>query len=348
MHRSFLFTLVLLTLCLVLPIQAQTPLQSEMLNVLERVNCQDDQLRHAVMMDRFQSMEEFRSSLRQVMGEKLDAQIDVQAKGSGSFTDEIMGFAKRIGELDRDRVKVQLDESGKGPLFQSIQGAIPASYEATYQLCRKFDPRAKTNDHKRLNKEIDAYLRSIENDPCIRYALETTGTKLEQLKANWFGSGLGFEHVIAGELKSSSVSGYHFWYCFYQDERANRARYQQSLAGVNDDAIFTGRFTWDPDGQQGPLPNAKKSKGGFTTGCSAPALIALGHLAIEIAKRRSNCPSAFSFRANINGQTYRWQMYTVGQSIRSLYPMVEKVQNNNWQRREARDVVLDQAMEMAK
>lgn len=348
--RRLAFALLFVLFCLSRPLFALSPLQQEMLDALARVDCQDEGLRHAVLMDRFADLDSFRQALSTTMGEKLDAELAADTRGSGSFTDEIMGFARKIADLDRDRIPVQMDESGKsGMLFRPLPTQIPASYEATFRLARRFDPRDKTNDHQRLNGEIDKYLHSLEHDPCIRYALETTGTTLAQLKANWFGSGLGFEHVMVGEVKKTAVSGFHFWYHFYREEREGRARYQQTLAGADDPRIFTGRFRWDPDGDSGSLPAAEKSKGGFTIGCSAPALLALGHLAIEIAKRRSNCPSAFSFKANINGQNYRWQMYTVGRSIRSLYPMIEKaIQQRGELQREARETVLDSALELAR
>lgn len=236
--------------------------------------------------------------------------------------DIIIKQAEPITGLDCDNVKVNKNGNRQKPrLFLDFAGKIPASYESTIKLCRKFNPKNGTNDHARIDADIDAYLNSIKNDPTIAHALKVTNTTIQDLKSNWFGSGRGFEHVIAGEIDGKKVSGYHWWYTFYNDERNGRAQIKSSIAGVGNPLIYTGSFFWDPDGEEGPLPNAIKPKGGFINRNSAQAMLALGHIAIEATRKFGAVPGALSFNANINGEEFRWQLYTMGGNIRSLYPM---------------------------
>lgn len=249
------------------------------------------------------------------------SQTVVRAGGNTqAIRDVIAKSAAPIPGLDRDAVDVEKNEGLRTTLFKPIAEKVPASYETAYRLAVKFDPRVGTDDTKRLGSEIDAYLASIANDPVIKQALSSTGTTMSDLKRNWFGAGAGFEHVICGEIKGSGVSGYHWWYKFYRDEQNGNAKYVSTLDNAGSEFAYTGAFTWDPDGS-GPLPNAKKKKGGFTVGCSAQALLALGHIAIESARKFGSVPGALTFDAAVNGRTFTWQLYTMGGTIRSLYPM---------------------------
>lgn len=254
------------------------------------------------------------------------------ARGStatGGLGETISTLAAPIAKLDRDAVPVKKVEGFRSAdkLFQPYTGKIPASYETAYALALKFNPKSGTNDAGRLDAEIDAYLASIADDPVIKHALSSTGSTMSDLKRNWFGEGLGFEHVIAGEVKGSEVSGYHWWYRFYRDEQTGSAQYLSTLANANDEHAYTGQFTWDPDGN-GPLPRAKKKKGGFSIGHSVQAILALGHIAIESARKTGKVPGAFTFFADINGQSFNWQCYAVNGTIRSLYPMGSKSGNS--------------------
>ena len=237
---------------------------------------------------------------------------------------QILELSAPITNLDRDAIKVEKNEKyNKGQLFKDYSGEIPVSYKNALALCEKFNPKAGTNDASRLDKDIDAFLATLKNDPVIMHALKVTNTTMEDLKSNWFGSGLGFEHVIAGETKGSKVSGFHWWYRFYDAERRGRADVLSSVAGMGNQKIYTGSFVWDPDGD-GPLGEAKKPKGGFSNGHSVQALLALGHIAIETARSMGTVPGALTFNASVNGQEFNWQLYTMGGTIRSLYPMTGK------------------------
>lgn len=238
---------------------------------------------------------------------------------------KIESLVAPIKKLDKDFIKVvEIEEKYSERLFKDISGQIPASYKATVDLCRKFNPRTNTEEMTANGKAIDAYFQSIKNDPCIQYALSTTNTKIEDMKKNWFGAGACFEHVIAGEIKGSKVSGYHWWYKYYADERSGRCSQMIQLEGLNDQAIFTGSFMYDPDGKGNSYSDCKKPKGGFTNGNSACALLALGHIAIETARSMGSIPGAFKFNADISGNTYTWQVYTMNGTLRSLYPMANR------------------------
>ncbi|MBF0499334.1 MAG: hypothetical protein HQM09_04340 [Candidatus Riflebacteria bacterium] len=244
-----------------------------------------------------------------------------QNSGNQSSTaNEITQLVNPIANLDQDAIKnVVMNDKGN-KLFNPISDKFPPAYDANFNLAVKFNPIDGTDDSARLDADIAAYLNSIANDPVIQYALKTTGTTISDLKRNWFGSGCGFEHVFDGEVKGPEVSGYHSWYKFYRDENEGRTQYVSTLQGAGDSHIFTGSFSWDPDGS-GPLPRVIKKKGGFTVGNSPQAVLAMGHIAMETCRKHGGIPGALIFSANINGESFNWQLYTMNQSIRSLYPM---------------------------
>lgn len=274
----------------------------------------------SVRLGLIQTPADYQAALERIR-QRTDFRILLDQRGGVAA--EITRLAARIPSLDRDAVKVSMDQISKAHLFRPIP-QVPRSYSDVVALARRFDPRVGTDDAARLDRDIDAYLDSIRNDPVIGYALSTTQTTLADLKRNWFGPGAGFEHVLCGEVKTTAVSGYHFWYKFYVDERDRLAEYVKSVGPANDPLAFTGEFTWDPDGS-GPLPRAKKKKGGFTLGNSAQALFALGHLAIETARRiEGQTPAGLTFQANINGRTYNWQLWTHQGTIRTMYPLQAK------------------------
>lgn len=226
--------------------------------------------------------------------------------------------------LDKDAVDVKKNNDYKrAQLFIDFEGKIPGSYNKTLALCEKFNPKNGTNDHSAINDDIDEYLESIKNDPCILHALKVTETTIKDLKKNWFGTGRGFEHVVAGEIDGKKISGFHWWYRFYNDERNGRAQVKSSIGG-NNPKIYTGSFFWDPDGDEGPLPRAMKPKGGFLNGHSAQVLLAMGHIVVETSRQFGAVPGSLQFNASINGEEFRWQLYSMGGTIRSIYPIGNK------------------------
>ena len=246
--------------------------------------------------------------------------------GNSSLASKITALSKNLKTLDQAAsVKVQKKEGNKyeNKLFADISGKIPAAYDNCVKLCDMFDPHTNTPEMNKHGKAIKDFFYSIQNDPCIKEALKVTNTTIDDMINNWFGVGAGFEHVIAGEIKGTKVSGYHWWYKYYVDERKGHTEYISSVEAVGNPRMYTGSFNWDPDGN-GPLPNARKSKGGFTLQHSPMAILALGHIAIETCRASGNIPGSLAFRADINGETFTWQLYTMGGTIRSLYPMANR------------------------
>lgn len=246
--------------------------------------------------------------------------------GNSALAQKITQLSKNLKNLDQAAsVKVQKHEGSKyeNRLFKDITTKVPAAYDRCVKLCDLFDPRTNTPEMKEHGKAIKDFFKSIENDPCIQEALKVTNTTIDDMVNNWFGAGAGFEHVIAGEIKGTKVSGYHWWYRYYTDERKGRTEYINSVEAIGNPRMYTGSFNWDPDGN-GPLPNAKKPKGGFTLQHSPMAILALGHIAIETCRANGSIPGSLAFKADINGETFTWQLYTMGGTIRSLYPMANR------------------------
>lgn len=326
--------LTLLLLALAVPVAAQTGPAGGTLN-RERAVMILDQLRLPETRDLKRAVElggyagnpadeaRFRADLVTLYERKIatDLQLDTLKAGpAGGIQSAMAGYVQKLVELDTDSLDANANPKvdGRGNLFNDI-ASFPASYEATVALAAKFNPAANTNDSPRLSADIDAYLASIANNPCIRYALEATGTTMARLKANWFGQGRAFEHVFNGELKGNQVSGYHFWYKYYHDERT-RATQTLQVFSPADPKLFCGKFTWDPDGAGNQFKPAMKNKGSFSVGASGPALLALGHLAMETARKNGN-PSSFTFSGTIKGKATTWQVFTFADSLRSMFPL---------------------------
>lgn len=218
-----------------------------------------------------------------------------------------------IDKIDKDYIQVKVFENEGKQLFGELSTEPPQSYLRTMRLVHLFDPSTNTNDHRRLASEINDYVEFLKSFEVIQLALKRTGTSIEDLKSNWFGTGRGFEHIIAGELKGNKVSGYHWWYRYYVDQQAGLVNYEGSKQAVDDSNVFIGSFRWDPDGN-GPLPRSYKKLGGFHIGQSAPALIAAGHVAMEFSRRGS-----FGFAAPYRGRMYYWQTYSHEGNLRSMF-----------------------------
>ena len=177
-------------------------------------------------------------------------------------TSSIASIFREIDELDRDYLEVEVNENAGHHLFGELKTVPTESYKKTMDLIHLFNPSTNSNDHRRLQKQIDVYMDYLSTFEVIKVALARTNTTIRQLRDNWFGSGRGFEHIIAGELKGRKVSGYHWWYRYYMDQQKGLVKYVDSKKGIGDPNVFIGSFYWDPDGS-GPLPNSYKKLGGF-------------------------------------------------------------------------------------
>ncbi len=218
-----------------------------------------------------------------------------------------------IDNADHDYLEVEVHENNGQNLFGKLKDNPSQSYQKTMELIRLFNPKTNSNDHRRLQRQIDAYMDYLNNFDVVKIALARTNTTIEKLRNNWFGSGRGFEHIIAGELKGRKVSGYHWWYRYFVDQQKGLVKYVNSKKGIGDPNVFIGSFYWDPDGS-GPLPLSYKKLGGFHIGQSAPALIAAGHVAMEFSRR-----GGYGFVAPYRGQTYYWQTYSVQGNLRTMF-----------------------------
>ena len=328
--RKFVFSLVFGLLFSTVS-YGLTPDLSQFSSQLSKVS--DQRLRktleNSIKIGLISTPEELNNALQRAKARSITPSFSRDRYDWDAIKNDIKRISAKIPSLDRDAVKVEkLDGFKSRLLFKELNCEVPKSYELAYSLCEKFDPRNGTNDHKEINEEIDYFLSQIADDPVIKYALRETNTSIKDLKRNWFGSGLGFEHIISGELKGSKVSGYHWWYRFYRDERREMADVISSFNDIGNNHIYTGNFYWDPDGD-GPLGRGKKRIGGFSVGNSVQSILALGHIAIETARKHGGVPGALTFRANINGEEYKWQMYTMNGNIRSLYPFGNKKTGND-------------------
>ena len=228
-------------------------------------------------------------------------------------SNSIASVFEEIDRLDRDYMEVEVHENEGQKLFGNLKAAPPESYKKTMDLIHLFNPKTNSNEHRRLQKQIDEYVTYLSGFEVIKVALARTNTTIKQLRDNWFGSGRGFEHIIAGELKGRKVSGYHWWYRYYVDQQKGLVSYVDSKKGINDPNVFIGSFYWDPDGS-GPLPKSYKKLGGFHIGQSAPAHIAAGHVAMEFSRR-----GGYGFAAPYRGQMYYWQTYSVQGNLRTMF-----------------------------
>ena len=245
-------------------------------------------------------------------------------------------ISDRIRELDGpDQLVAEIHETmedGVERLFGwvSLEGADP-SYEATYELCRLFDPTPDTRDDQDpvVSAAIDRYLELIAEKPVIRYALSVTRSSISDLRNTWFGPTRAFEHVFAGEISADgSVGGYHWWYKFWREEQQGLVDYTRTVEGIDDPRIATICFTWDPDGVAKRFSTHEKSIGGFTVGDSPCALLALGFIALKCGLNRYDWERRPDFKANLNGRQYEWVVVVTEDraNLVSLYPLA-----NDWQ-----------------
>jgi len=137
----------------------------------------------------------------------------------------------------------------------------------------------------------------------------------------------GFEHVVVGEQKQSTVGGYHFWYRYYLDDFGllgtgddidfQGTRYPKRLieAGRATPEVVTLSYRWRAeDHERGVERPLFKPTGGFWVGCSVEGLMALGLVRFF---ERGNVETV------INDAYYQIDMYKSpdGQSIRSYFPI---------------------------
>lgn len=140
----------------------------------------------------------------------------------------------------------------------------------------------------------------------------------------------GFEHVVRGEQKQSTVGGQHWWYTYatadgpnarggdqidYEGLRFPRRIVEEGLPTPPE--VVTLSYRWeaiDPDtGDRRPLG---QEIGGFFVGCSIEGLMALGTVSFFQADDR---PEPFT----LGDGEYQMDLYKSpdGQSLRTFYPV---------------------------
>lgn len=141
----------------------------------------------------------------------------------------------------------------------------------------------------------------------------------------------GFEHVVVGEQKEGTVSGYHFWYRYYLDDFGllgtgddidfDGNRYPRHLVGaalaVPD--VVTLAYRWRAEDRDAGVERPLfKPTGGFWVGCSVEGLMALGVMRFFERGRGETV---------INRARYQIDLYKSPdrQSIRSFFPIFKGI-----------------------
>lgn len=243
--------------------------------------------------------------------------------------------------------KARADAGAHHRLFDDVY--IPEPKRLTYELARQLFDSYRLDQTKpdrttpERARETRALLDAVEASGPMAAARE----HLEQLRDAafsdaawrallheiWFrpfddGRNLdlsGFEHVMVGEQKRGTVSGYHFWYKYWLDDSEDAlggdtieyhgTRYD-GLEAIGHDVpeIVTLAYRWHAqDFETGETRPLFKPIGGFWVGCSVEGLMALGTLRFF---------ARGAVEAEINGVRYALELHRSpdGRSVRTFYP----------------------------
>jgi hypothetical protein len=256
---------------------------------------------------------------------------------------------------DRSRGFVRVDErAGQDPGHRVIaEVVIPEAKRETYDLTKVMFDNYRLDQTKREDttfaeaQETINLLEAVTDSAPMEAVRDLLGERRGDAYTRdefqnllfdvWFrqfdmGRNLdlsGFEHVVVGEQKESTVGGHHFWYRYYLDDFG--------LLGTGDDIDFEGTrhprrlieagratpeevtlsYRWraeDHDlGAERPL---FKPTGGFWVGCSVEGLMALGLLRFVEHGRVDTV---------INGARYEIELHRSPdqRSIRSYFPIFQ-------------------------
>ncbi len=254
-----------------------------------------------------------------------------------------------------DRVAgfVRVDErGGRDPDHKVIaEVSIPEAKRETYDLSKALLDNYRLDQTKREEttqaeaREMLALLEPVTDSAPMDEVRQHIGDQRGQVYSRdefqalifdtWFrqyddGRNLdlsGFEHVVVGEQKEGTVSGYHFWYRYYLDDFG--------LLGTGDDIDFSGTryprhiatealgvpevvtlaYRWRAEDHDAGIERPLfKPIGGFWVGCSIEGLMALGMMRFFERGRGE---------AVINRARYDIDLYKSPdrQSIRSFFPI---------------------------
>ena len=267
-------------------------------------------------------------------------------------------LAIRAGERgDRASGFVRVDErGGRDPDHKVIaEVSIPEAKRETYDLAKALFDNYRLDQTKREEttqveaREMLALLEAVTDSAPMEEVRRQIGEQRGQAYSRdafqtlifdiWFrqyddGRNLdlsGFEHVVVGEQKEGTVSGYHFWYRYYLDDFGllgtgddidfSGNRYPRHIAGEALDIpeVVTLAYRWRAEDHEAGIERPLfKPIGGFWVGCSIEGLMALG---IRRFFERG------WGEAVINRARYEIDLYKSPdrQSIRSFFPIFKGV-----------------------
>jgi poly(U)-specific endoribonuclease len=239
-------------------------------------------------------------------------------------------------------------------LFPEV--VIPDGKRATYDLCaRLFDQYRldQTKPEPRLlerKRRMIALLDGVLDLPPMALAREEVGRLRGSALSDhawgqlvfelWFrmyddGRNLdlsGFEHIVVGEQRGGTVSGYHFWYKYWLDDHPEKlggdriewygTRYdgregrigRLTPLGWQVPEVVTLAFRWHAEDADAPQPRPLfKPIGGFWVGVSIEGLMALGTVRFF---QRGRIETALN-RARYEIEVHR---SPDGRSLRTFFP----------------------------
>ncbi|XP_045181185.1 uridylate-specific endoribonuclease-like [Mercenaria mercenaria] len=260
----------------------------------------------------------------------------ISSGGGGSPTDPLSAVMNDIWDSDTNRLtssEVVINTAGN-KLFTSVtedKFSLP-TFQAFINLLNNYERKIGVaeilleNSYQEIETFLDAVLATETMAIANVYLLSNgkVGTSptafRDTLKELWFNlysrsssqsfdDSSGFEHVMVGELKGSTVSGFHSWIQFYLEEKAGSLTYT-SMASQAEPNMKGAAFTWY---------GGSKSKGSFFLGTSPEFDMALYSIcALMYPNARCN----FTLKGNsVSVQT--WDIgHKPGSQIGSAYPAI--------------------------
>lgn len=261
--------------------------------------------------------------------------VDGGGGGSGP-TDPLSAVMEDIWDSDTNRftsAEIVLNTAGNR-LFTSVNEAkfsLP-TFKAFISLLDNYERNIGVAELLLENslQEIEAFLDAVLATEAMTLAnafLASNGKVgssqtafRDALKELWFNlyprsssqnfdDSSGFEHVMVGELKGSSVSGFHSWIQFYLQEKVGSLSYT-TMASQAEPNMKGAAFTWY---------GGTKSKGSFFLGTSPEFDMAVYSIC---ALMHPNARCNFSLKGNsVSIQT--WDIgHKAGSQIGSAYPAI--------------------------
>jgi poly(U)-specific endoribonuclease len=273
-------------------------------------------------------------------------------------------FDDEEGDAEKGYVKVNRHAFSPGPADEVLkvitEVKVPDAKMRTYELVRRLldnyaldeklieveTPQEREEVHDLVQAMIDTAPMQVARS----YVQNASGTTIS--KERWYSTLMdmwfrpfaegnrpalsGFEHVVVGEQKGSTINGYHFWYKYWLDDNfANQVDgTRERFPGLKDDRIVyirsksdqrqqdfpesvTISYRWDaPDYERKAIRPLVKPTGGFFVGCSVEGLLAMGTVRAHLGARAPK-------EAVINGARYDLKAFRSAddQHVRTFYPM---------------------------